>query len=267
MIPAQAAIARVRRDLTLSSALKLGLLLAAVAALVLPGLIGLKGSDLLVLMVVGGIWAVLSFRSLQGSRLAAAFPGLIASGQYSIAEEQIEQSLRRFSISRAAKLLSIHHLAVLRHAQRRWPDAAALSRALLSQRLGSLKGLSRQSRLILADALLEMGELPGAYDAMAALYREHLPLAEALALQAVQVDYQARIGAWNQMCDQIAAKCQLADLMPPPAAVRVQALLALAARKAGRDDWAEWLKRRVELLCDVQELCTRRPELWELWSK
>jgi hypothetical protein len=47
---------------------------------------------------------------------------------------------------------------------------------------------------------------------------------------------------------------------------RTQALLALAAKKIGRDDWASWLTRRAELLADVQELCTRRPMLWELWA-
>ena len=29
---------------------------------------------------------------------------------------------------------------------------------------------------------------------------------------------------------------------------------ALAARKLGKSDWETWLKRRVELLADVQEL-------------
>jgi hypothetical protein len=54
--------------------------------------------------------------------------------------------------------------------------------------------------------------------------------------------------------------------MPTTSAARTQAMLALAAKKSGRDDWATWLRRRVELLCDVQQLCARRSILWELWA-
>ena len=75
---------------------------------------------------------------MKGSRLAANSPSLIAAGQFDLAEYQIEQSLQNFSLFRTSKLLSLHHLAVLRHAQRRWADAAELCSALLRQRLGSL---------------------------------------------------------------------------------------------------------------------------------
>ena len=74
--------------------------------------------------------------------------------------------MRSFSLFRTVKLLSLHHLAVLRHAQRRWRDSAMLSQALLRQRLGSLQGVSRSSRLMLADSLLELGDLRGAHEAL-----------------------------------------------------------------------------------------------------
>jgi hypothetical protein len=199
--------------------------------------------------------------------VAAGFAGLIASGQYGAAEQQIEQLLQRFSVSRASKLLSMHHLAALRHAQRRFGDAAALCRELLGQRLGHLKGLSRASRLILADSLLELNDPVSAYHAMVPLYQQRLPLGEALALLSIQLDYQARTGAWAAITEQIATKVQLTELMPPGPAVRAQALLAVAAQRCGKDDWSRWLIQRVELQSDVQELCARRPMLWELWSR
>ena len=90
----------------------------------------------------------LGYHSVRGSQLASVSPSLIAAGQFELAEHQIEQALRTFSLFRTSKLLSLHHLAVLRHAQRRWMDAAELCTALLRQRLGALAGLSRQSRLI-----------------------------------------------------------------------------------------------------------------------
>jgi hypothetical protein len=42
--------------------------------------------------------------------------------------------------------------------------------------------------------------------------------------------------------------------------------MALAAKKIGRMDWFDWLRRRVELLIDVQHLCADRPMLKELWT-
>jgi hypothetical protein len=63
------------------------------------------------------------------------------------------------------------------------------------------------------------------------------------------------------------SKIQLAELMPADAAAKAQALLALAAVKTGRLDWAEWLRRRCELLVDVNKLVVERPILKEVWSE
>ena len=267
MIPADAAIHRLRRDLTVSALLKGTLIFAALLGLVLPNVVGLPGGDVVLLALVGGAWLVLSYRSIQGSRAAAESPHLIAAGRYDLAERQIERSLRSFSLFRNAKLLSLHHLAMLRHAQKRWGDVALLCRALLGQRLGSLGGLSKVSRLILADALLEMGDLHGAHQCLSELYRQRLTLGEALNLLGVQTEYEARTGAWHHLLLGLDTKVRLAELMPADASARVQALLALAARRAGRHDWESWLRRRVELLTDVQKLCAQRPMLWELWAK
>jgi hypothetical protein len=63
----------------------------------------------------------------------------------------------------------------------------------------------------------------------------------------------------------ITGKVEMAELLPGEGAARAQAFLALAAQKLGRTDWANWLRRRVELLTDVKGLCTSRPLLAELW--
>ena len=134
----------------------------------------------LALFVVAAVWLALSAQSVRGSRLAAGSPSLIAAGRLDAAEQQIEQALHSFSLFRTSKLMSLHHLAMLRHAQRRWEDCAQLCRALLRQRLGSLASLARQSRLMLADALLELGDVHGvAAGALAEfLLREPGPLAQ-----------------------------------------------------------------------------------------
>jgi tetratricopeptide (TPR) repeat protein len=269
MISAEMAVSQFRRDLTMGALLR-GLLIGAAGLALLMNFLpvghGMDGS--LLLVAVGVAWLVLSYRSARGSRIAAESPALIAAGRYEQAEEKIEQSLRSFSIFRAAKMLSLHHLALLRHSQRRWSESAILCRALLGQRLGSLQMLSKPVRLILANALLEMGDVRGAYEALIGLYRQRLSLGEAIHLLAVQLDYESRIGAWQQMfpAGAEAARVQLAELMPGEIGARAQALLALAALKTGRKEWAAWLRRRVEQLADVPELIAQRPLLAELWA-
>ena len=262
MMPVDAAITRVQRDLTLSTLLKSVLLVALLACFV----IGPDNMRLAALLGVGAIWFWLSINSARSSRTAAQSPSLIASGQFEEAERNIEQTVRSFSIFRPVKLQALHHMALLRHAQRRWQESAALCRALLRQRLGILRPLDRSTRLLLADALLEMNDPAGAYHAIVGLYHQRLALPETLHLLLIQLDYSARIGAWHSMTDGIMSKVQLAELMPSSSAARTQALLGLAARKTGRNDFADWLKARAQLLTDVPKLVAERPLLRELWG-
>ena len=156
--------------------------------------------------------------------------------------------------------------AVLRHAQRRWVETVILCQAILQQRLGALSGISRSTRLILADSLLNVGDLHHAHEALAGLYQQRLSLGEALELTVVQTDYLSRVGAWEQMVQGISQKVQLAELLPTEASARVQALLALAAKKVGKSDLSGWLKKRSELLVDAEELVKMRPVLRELFA-
>ncbi len=262
------AIARCRRDLTFGALLK-GVLVATAAACMVLG-VGFGKGGSAALAGIGGVWLIwmtLNYRSVRALRIAAGSPSLIASGDYERAEAQIEEALRSFSLFRTVKLMSLHHLAVLRHAQRRWAEAALVASAVLHERLGSLRSLSTRSRLILADALLEMSDLHGAHAAITALHQERLSLAEALNLTLLQLDYQARIGVWGEMIQGAGRKIQLAELMPAANAARAQAYLALAAKKTGKAELATWLRKRVELLEEVGELVKERPILKEIWEE
>jgi hypothetical protein len=269
MISAESAISIFRRDLTLGAFLRAALLggaFACVAMNLIPVAKPVDGTVLL--MGIGFVWLVLSYRSMKGQRLAAESPSLIAAGHFDEAEQQIEAALRSFSLFRSAKVLSLHHLALLRHAQKRWQEAASLCRALLSQKLRTLRGIDRPSRLLLADALLELGDVQGAYVALSSLYNERLSLGEAMNLLAVQLDYEARIGAWEAMLPKGAAykRVQLAELMPAASSARAQAFMALAAKRTARPDWAAWLRSRAQLLDNPSELIRDRPMLSELWN-
>jgi hypothetical protein len=57
----------------------------------------------------------------------------------------------------------------------------------------------------------------------------------------------------------------MAELMKTANGARSQTFLALAAKRSGREELSAWLRRRVELLVDVNELTATRPVLKELW--
>lgn len=268
MISVESAILKTRRSLTLGAILRWLLIASAVLAFLMEPLLANIGiTAVSVLLIVGAVWIVLSFRSVRGSRLAADSSTLIAAGQYDAAEENIAEIMDTFSIFRTVKLMSLHHLAVLRHAQNRWQESAILCRALLKQRLGTaMSGLDRSSRLILAESLLELGDLQGVYENLIRLYDQRLSLREALNLVVVEMDYLARVGAWPQMLGQVMTKVDMAEMLPTIPAARTQAFLALAAKRVGRTDLLDWLRKRVELLTDVQKLCESRPMLKEVWE-
>lgn len=266
MISTQFAIDKTRRDMALGALLRWGLIVAGIFALLLQPLDSASNFAMGLLFGVGAIWLILGFRSIRGTRLAADSSSLIAAGQFDLAEQQIASALDAFSIFRMSKLLCLHDLAMLRHAQNRWQESALLCRALLTQRGGVGGGLDRSSRLILAESLLELGDLGGAHHNLTKLYSQRLSLRQALHLLYVQLDYSTRIGAWDSILMQLPGRVEMAELLPTHQAARMQAFLALAAKKTGRADWWNWLRRRVELLADIKQLCTDRPMLREVWE-
>ncbi|HVT88870.1 MAG TPA: hypothetical protein VHD56_08470 [Tepidisphaeraceae bacterium] len=264
MISTQFAISKTERDLTLGTLLRWTLIVAAVLAVIVQPLFEeWQMVAVGVLVAIGVIWMVLGVGSLR--RASSGATSLIAAGEFDLAEGRIADALGSFSLFRMTKLMCLHDLAVLRHAQNRWQESAILCRALLNLRPISQAGIDRSSRLILAESLLELNDLPGVHENLAALYNQRLSLRQALGLMGVQVDYLSRVGEWNQIFAGVATKTELAELLPSSQSARVQALMGLAAQKINRMDWRDWLRRRVELLADVHKLCADRPILWELW--
>src|SRR4051812_8433592 len=227
MLSTESAISRLRRDLVLGALLQAALFAAALASLVILPLLLPQVNSSVILLTVFVVWVALMYNSAKTSRLSADAPSLIASGQFEEAEGQIELVLRRFSIFRGVKLQAAQQLAVLRHAQKRYRESAALCRAVLAQRGRADSPMSRSVRLLLADTMLELDDLRGTYEALAGLYQQRLALSEVLNLLVAQLGYEARIGAWDRMMHEVMSKVQLAELMPPLASARTQAFLAL----------------------------------------
>ncbi len=283
MITAERAIQVLRRDLTIGSVLKVASGLAIAAAVLFAPAAGAGASLMLIVLGVSIGMAVVS-RGARSAAIALDSPSLIAAGQYDEAEEQIERVLGTFWSLRSAKLLGLHHLAILRHAQRRWQESAMLSGALLRLARPGLfsgwifgratarqpswlpPGIARTTQLMLADSLIEMNDMAGAHQALSGLFAQRLSLNEAMNLLVIQLEYEARIGAWGSMLTNVGHKVQLAELLPSMAAARSQALLALAAMRSGRADLADWLRLRVGLLVDVGELVAQRPVVAEVFA-
>lgn len=263
MLSVDAAINRVKRDITVGVALK-----ALLAVVVLAAVLYVPSSSrLLVMSGIVGVWIFLGITSARSSLLASNSPSLIAAGQFDEAERQIDLALRAFTLFGPAKLRMLHQLALLRHAQRRWAESAALCRAVLAHRLGARTESVRPSQLVLLESLLELNDVQGAYVAIVSIYREQLSLDEILKLLPLQLDYETKIGAWAHAFSAAMAKVQLAELMPSRQSARCQAMIALAALRCGREDWTAWLRSRAELLADVNALAAERPILWDLWKK
>ena len=69
-----------------------------------------------------------------------------------------------------------------------------------------------------------------------------------------------------QLMEGLRDKLRLAELTPTELAAQIQGWLALAARKCGRKDWADYLIERCQLLMDPNDLRLLEPAFNELWE-
>lgn len=229
-----------------------GVVIALLMTLLLPGLVILSG--LIAPAIVLGIWLWLSVSTARVARSFATFSELMAT-EPSQAEDTLREVLRLRPVMRWARLLSYHRLAGLRHLQRRFAETAAICLCLLSQ---PLKGPAAATRphllLMLAEAQLEIGNLPGAYHALAHLQQTKLGLAQSLQRLAIQTRYELVIGAYDSVLHRARAKVELAELMPAQHCTTMHAMLATAAQHAGQTRQSDWLWERTRLLAPADLL-------------
>lgn len=232
-----------------------GVLIAAVVAamvstLLLPGVAVVSG--LLAPLVVLSLWMWLSISTARVARSLTSF-GELMTTEPDQAEEALNEMLRVRPVMRWARLLSYHRLAGLRHLQRRFAETAAICLCLLNQ---PLKGPAAATRphllLMLAEAQLEIGNLPGAYHALAHLHQTRLGLAQSLQRLAIQTRYELAIGAYDSAMHRARAKIELAELMPAKHCAAMHAMLATAAEHAGQAKQSAWLWERTRLLAEPE---------------
>lgn len=233
-------------DDTVRALLIAGVVLAVVVTMLLPGVAVVSG--LIAPAAVLGLWLWMSISTARVARSLTTFGELMAA-EPGKAEDALEQMLRVKPVMRWARLLSYHRLAGLRHLQRRFAETAAICLCLLSQPLRGPAAATRPHLLLmLAEAQLEIGNLPGAYQALAHLQQTRLGLAQSLQRLAIQTRYELAIGAYDHALHRARAKVELAELMPAKHCATMHAMLATAAQRTGQARQSDWLWERARLL-------------------
>ena len=262
-ISADRAIALARWWLRLGAAFNV-LMIAAVFA---TSVIGFRqGYGSLPAFVASMVWFGVLVISVRARRLVIDAVPLIAAGEFGLAEDRLSQSLRTFSVLRSTRLLGLQQLAMLRHSQSNWADVAKLCRELIDRQRPGERNLDLPSRLMLIEALVELGDVGRAQYEIAAIATARLGLRETLLLTALRLEAQVRAGQWSEATRHLDATLALVELMPPAVLARSHALLSLAAKRQGLAEWHQLLARRALLLSDAKTLTNGRPFLEEAFE-
>jgi hypothetical protein len=239
---------RTRNDLFFARIVRIALFCAAVLSIGLQAFPLTENLAPLMLMGVGLTWVYLTFRSARASQNASFAPQLIAAGKLPDAEALIHAGLGAFALFPQFKLRNLHNLAILRHAQGRFLDAAMICRDILGYSSKNLGNIPNLSRLLMADSFLRNDLLGEAHQPLFELYSQRLSLMETLNLLSIQNLYLSKIRNWDLMLQGLKPKLDLIDLMPPRFCMQNHQLLLEAAQCAGKADLAEYLKLRLSAI-------------------
>ncbi|MFA9479927.1 hypothetical protein ACERK3_16710 [Phycisphaerales bacterium AB-hyl4] len=246
---------RMRRQIIFDSAMHwLGVLVMVAGLIVLLSLAEGGGTLLTVLpviLVLAG-WMMINLISARVSRELPRLSALIGDDP-TLAEIQLAEHLRRRPLLRWVRLMLYHHLAMLRHRQRRFAESAAICRAVLDYRLGPARDARPHLLLMMAESTLECRDLGSAYGALNDLHRVRLNLVEAIQRLALQTRYELMAGYDEAVLQSRQQKVNLAELMPAPQCAAMHAMLAIAADRRRDEGLASWLWRRVELLATPEQ--------------
>lgn len=258
-------LARFRRQM-----LAARLLRWALGAVLLGGLIACYPVDqttrcwiLAALAVLCGLWIALALRGLKALKRTRTGAALLAAGRIDEGWAVLAQVLKGFTPLHSPKILACHQLAIAAHLTRRYPEAVAICRELLTQRLGEVSSVATATRLILADCLLGLDDAQAAGPVVEALDRADLSLADRLAFLPIELHYHLVTGREAQAVRSLPEKVRLAELLDSSAAALVHALLAEGCRRMNLTCQRDFLLRRAMLLADVEPILARHRPLLE----
>ena len=246
---------RMLRELWIDLAIRRGLGVLVILAIVALMIFDQAGSTLGLMVVMAVIFAWIGVNSISAN-IWRALPSVTAMiGRDPIlAEAHLADLMKRRPLMRWLRLLLYHRLAAIRHRQNRFAESAAICQTILSQPLGPARKQIGSLLLMLAEASLQCRDMYGAYAALSALAGERLNLAERLQHLAIQTRYEVLCGHDRAALAGVRQKLLLAELMPAEHCGAMHAMLTASAQRAGHNELADWLYRRSELLCGRERL-------------
>lgn len=248
--------ARLNRDLALDGFLRTAAMVLLFAAFFVLLSVGLSGSVVTVVLALAIVLAWVGLNAV-GAKVAQALPGLavVLENHPAAGEAALADLMGKRALPRWVRLMLTHRQAVLRHRQQNFVESSAIAQTLLATpRPGPAATHRAHLLLMLTEARLEMRDAAGAWLPLVELARTPLGLTEALQRMALSTRYELLVGKPTHALVGVEYKMRLAELMPAPQCGAFHAMLATAARQAGRDDWFDHLWPRVELLCSEAEI-------------
>lgn len=205
-------------------------------------------------IVAAGLWIAMGTRSarlLQAARQASL---LLAAGRIDDARRLAAECATSLSLNRQVTARSLWTLAGIYSTRNDSRRVAHLTSFLLGRPRLSTGEQNDGIRLLLAEALANLGELRSATAAVMPLYQRPLDLPGSLRLLLLQLRIEGRAGQFRAMCDNLQQKVETAELLPMPQLLHAHALLWLAAQRCGLSEWESFLRRRTELLGGAERL-------------
>lgn len=204
-------------------------------------------------MLIAGVWIFVSISSMKVAQQLGAVNAVMDQHPQQ-AEDVLATLLDKKLLQGSVRLLLYHRLAMLRHRQRCYAEAAAIGEQVLAHPVRQTAHLRSHLLLLVGDARLQCGDLGGAYQALAQLHDMRLRASERLQLLMLQTRYEVLSGHDGAALSDLRRKVQMSELMPATQNGAMHAMLAIAATREGRPTLADWLNRRAQLLCSAKQL-------------
>lgn len=247
---------RLQRELATDGVLRWGLLGVLLVVVMLGAQIG--GDSIIYLLLIAGLvfgWIMLNMTSVRVSQQVPVI-GALTDSQPRAAESLLAAALKKRGLQRSVRLLLYHRLAVLRHRQRQFAEAATISRAVLDYPIRAAMRVRPQLLLIYGESVLQCGDYYSAHVALVQLHQVPLRLVELLQLLSLQTRYEVAAGHDQYALWNLREKVRLVELMPAEQCGAMHGLFAVAASRQGREATTRWLRERAELLCTPKQLET-----------
>jgi hypothetical protein len=257
-----ALLRRFRRQLTAAHVLRVGLLAALGVSLIWAARSPAPGGGRMVFLVAlagAAIWIALLIKSMGLARRIQTGSTLLSLGQLDDAEVWLRQAMMCFSFSARSKIVACQQLASLFFRRDSYAEAIVLCRELLRHRLRGLRNVWINARLLLADSLLMLDEVAGAYEALGPVCNVSLSLAERMKLLPIRLRYELAADHAASCVQSLKEKVRIAELLDAPRAALVHALLAEACRRQAMPAQQAFLCERARLYHDLNELVERYP--------